>query len=201
MLYERKEYVAMAARARRLLWPVDVLRRTVAFVTALHHLAQVNIALAKAALDGPELRPFMELLDPVNALADSSPGFVWRLQTEDGNATAVRAFPQEDVDGRLIINLSVWRSFEALADFVFRTAHLEVMRRRREWFGRMPTRYLALWWVPAGAIPTVAEAEERVAVIRREGPTPYAFTFQEHFPPPLLGQNRTDDDRWGCPSG
>ncbi|MBA2624668.1 MAG: DUF3291 domain-containing protein, partial [Acidimicrobiia bacterium] len=122
------------------------------------HLAQVNIAIARAPLDSAELRPFMELLDPVNADADRAPGFVWRLQTEDGNATAVRAFPGDDADGRLIVNLSVWESFDALASFVYRSGHVGVMRRRREWFDRMASAYQALWWMPAGHRPTVANA-------------------------------------------
>ena len=162
-----------------------------------YHLAQVNVALAKAPLDSPRLRSFVELLEPVNALADRSPGFVWRLQTEDGNATAVRAFPDDDHEGRLIVNLTVWESFEALADYVYCSAHLEVMRRRREWFARTAKAHLALWWVPAGTRPTVADAEERVAVLRAQGPTPYAFTFRDRFPPPPAVPERRQDERWG----
>ena len=164
------------------------------------HIAQVNIGVTVEPLETPRLRPFMELLDPVNALADAAPGFVWRLQTEDGNATAVRAFPGDDLDGRLIVNLSVWESFEALADFVYRSNHSAVMRRRREWFQRMPAAYLALWWIPAGQIPTVADAEARIAALRADGPSPFAFTFREHFPAPVDGQARREDDRWGCPA-
>src|SRR4051794_21674556 len=94
-----------------------------------HHVAQVNIGLPKAPLDSPQLSEFMAALDPLNALADGSPGFVWRLQTEDGNATAIRPFD----DDRLMINMSVWASIDELAAFVYRSAHVEVMRRRREW--------------------------------------------------------------------
>jgi hypothetical protein len=166
-----------------------------------HHLAQVNIALAREPLDSPTLRPFVDLLDEVNALADASPGFVWRLQTEDGNATAVRGFADDDVDGRLIINLSVWESFDALAGYVYGGPHLAVMRRRREWFERLPRQHVALWWLPAGSVPTVTDAERRVAVLRAEGATPFAFTFRDRFPPPTLGDQRHVDDRWGCPTG
>ena len=106
-------------------------------------LAEVNIALARAPVESPLLADFKALLDPINDLADSSPGFVWRLQTEDGDATGVRAFD----DDRAIINMSVWESIEQLAEFVYRSGHVDVMRRRREWFERIRL-YLALWWVP-----------------------------------------------------
>jgi heme-degrading monooxygenase HmoA len=147
---------------------------------AAHHLAQVNVATLRAPLDGPELAGFVAQLEPVNALADRSPGFVWRLQTEDGDATAIRPYE----DDRVMVNLSVWASFEALRTFVYATRHLEVMRHRRQWFSRMADPYLALWWVPAGAIPTVAEAKERLELLTRQGPTADAFTFRVPFPEP-----------------
>jgi Domain of unknown function (DUF3291) len=147
---------------------------------AAHHLAQVNIATLRAPLDGPELAGFVAQLEPINALADRSPGFVWRLQTEDGDATAIRPYE----DDRVMVNLSVWASFEALRSFVYATRHLEVMRHRRQWFSRMADPYLALWWVPAGAIPTVAEAKERLELLTRQGPTADAFTFRVPFPEP-----------------
>ena len=147
---------------------------------AAHHLAQVNVATLRAPLDGPELAGFVAQLEPVNALADRSPGFVWRLQTEDGDATAIRPYE----DDRVMVNLSVWASFEALRTFVYATRHLEVMRHRRQWFSRMADPYLALWWVPAGAIPTVAEAKERLELLTRQGPTADAFTFRIPFPEP-----------------
>jgi heme-degrading monooxygenase HmoA len=109
------------------------------------HIAQVNLALPREPLDSELLREFVEALEPVNALADASPGFVWRLQTEDGDATAIRAFD----DDRLIVNMSVWDSIEALRAFVYSGAHVAVMRRRREWFERIES-HLALWWLPAG---------------------------------------------------
>jgi hypothetical protein len=147
---------------------------------AAHHLAQVNIATLRAPLDGPELAGFVAQLEPINALADRSPGFVWRLQTEDGDATAIRPYE----DDRVMVNLSVWASFEALRTFVYATRHLEVMRHRRQWFSRMADPYLALWWVPPGAIPTVAEAKERLELLARQGPTAGAFTFRVPFPEP-----------------
>jgi heme-degrading monooxygenase HmoA len=145
-----------------------------------HHLAQVNLATLRAPLDGPELAQFVARLEPINALADASPGFVWRLQTEDGDATAIRPFD----DDRIMVNLSVWESFEALRAFVYASRHLEVMRHRRAWFHRMADPYLALWWVPAGTIPTVAEARERLELLARLGPTAEAFTFRSPFPAP-----------------
>jgi hypothetical protein len=144
-----------------------------------YHLAQVNIGRVRAPLDTPELADFVAALAPINALADASPGFVWRLQTEDGDATAIRAFDDESV----MVNMSVWESLEALADFTYRSAHTAVMRRRREWFHHTDV-YLALWWVPAGHRPTVTEAQARLAHLAEHGPTPAAFTFRVPFPPP-----------------
>jgi hypothetical protein len=146
---------------------------------AAHHLAQVNVATVRAPLDSPELAGFVAQLEPINALADHSPGFVWRLQTEDGDATAIRPFQDE----RIMVNLSVWESLEALRTFVYASRHLDVMRHRREWFHRMDT-YLALWWVPAGTIPTVAQAKDRLQLLAGNGPSPDAFTFRVPFPAP-----------------
>jgi hypothetical protein len=143
------------------------------------HLAQVNIALPREPLDAPLLADFVAALAPVNAVADASPGFVWRLQTEDGDATAVRAFG----DDRLIVNISVWESVEALRAFVYGDDHAAVLRRRREWFERLREAETALWWVPAGTTPTVADAEERLALLRARGPGADAFTLGETFPP------------------
>jgi hypothetical protein len=142
------------------------------------HLAQVNIGRPRAPLDTDQLRGFVEQLEPINALADAAPGFVWRLQTEDGDATALRIF-----DDELLVNMSVWASLETLGAFVYGTAHAQVMRGRREWFHRLQEAYTALWWVPAGTIPTVADAERRLVALRECGPTPYAFTFRQPFAP------------------
>jgi hypothetical protein len=147
---------------------------------ASHHLAQVNLATLRAPLDSPDLAGFVAQLEPVNALADQSPGFVWRLQTEDGDATAIRPFE----DDRVIVNLSVWASLEALRTFVYASRHLDVMRQRRAWFHRMPDPFMALWWVPAGTIPTVAEAKDRLELLARRGPSAAAFTFRAPFPEP-----------------
>ncbi len=147
-------------------------------------LAQVNIALPREPLDAPLLAEFVAALAPVNAAAEASPGFVWRLATVDGDATAVRAFDDE----RLIVNMSVWESLEALRNFVYsQRAHLDVLRRRREWFERLGDAAVVLWWVPAGHRPSIAEAEQRLALLRDAGPTPSAFTFRDRFPPPPEG--------------
>ena len=147
---------------------------------AAHHLAQVNLATLRFPLDGPELAGFVAQLEPVNALADGTPGFVWRLQTGDGDATSIRPFD----DDRVMVNLSVWESLEALRGFVYASRHLDVMRHRREWFLRMADPYLALWWVPPGSVPTVAEAKERLELLAGQGPTARAFTFRAPFPEP-----------------
>src|SRR5215211_8202438 len=137
------------------------------------HIAQLNIALPREPLDSPLLAEFVAALEPVNAAADASPGFVWRLQAEDGDATAVRAFG----DDRLIVNMSVWESLDALRGFVYGDrGHLDAMRRRREWFERMAEAFVVLWWVPPGRLPTIADGEERLDLLRATGPSPGAFT-------------------------
>ncbi len=143
------------------------------------HLAQLNVARLLAPLDTPQLAEFVAALDSINALADGAPGFVWRLQTDAGDATAIRMLD----DDMLIVNMSVWTSRDALHAFVYDTGHVAVMRRRREWFARMAEAYLALWWVPAGTVPTVAEAQERLMHLREHGPSPRAFTFRNWHDP------------------
>src|SRR5262245_201969 len=124
---------------------------------------------------------FRTQLNPINALADASPGFVWRLQTEDGNAMAIRPYPDDDL---MAINMSVWESLEALQQFVYKSGHVQPLRERQQWFERIEGPILALWWIPAGHIPTVAEARERLEHLRVHGPTPHAFTFRTPFPAP-----------------
>jgi hypothetical protein len=145
----------------------------------------------------------MAALDPVNAVADAAPGFVWRLQTEDGNATAVRAF-EWDVAGSagVIMNMSVWESVEALAAFVYSDTHRSVLRRRREWFQPMAEAYTAMWWIPGGTVPTTDDAEDRVRHLRAHGPTAYAFTLRQHFRPPgsADGAAREGRPEWLCPA-
>jgi len=144
-------------------------------------LAQVNVGRLRAPMDSPLIAAFAAVLDPINALAEASPGFVWRFQTEDGNATAVRPFD----DDLVLINLSVWESVEALEGFVFRSDHAAFMKRRREWFDRMAAAYVALWWVPAGHRPSVDEAVGRLDHLRAHGPSEVAFTFRTAHPAPV----------------
>ncbi|MEO6714716.1 MAG: DUF3291 domain-containing protein [Mycobacteriales bacterium] len=149
-----------------------------------YELAQVNIAVLRAPLDSPQIADFVASLEPINALAESSPGFIWRLTGDGDDATSVTGFEADHAGAGVIINMSVWASVEQLGDYVFGGEHLAVMRRRREWFHRMESAYTALWWVPAGRRPTVADAEERVALLRAHGPTPAAFTLAKPFPAP-----------------
>ncbi|MFC4049642.1 DUF3291 domain-containing protein [Actinomadura syzygii] len=141
------------------------------------HLAQFNVATLIHPLDDARMADFVALLDPVNALADAAPGFVWRL-VEEGQPDATGMRP---AGADVVVNFSVWESAEAVWDFVYRSAHLETMRRRREWFRRHAEAHLVLWWIPAGHVPTVDEALERLALLRAEGPTPRAFTFNSAF--------------------
>ncbi|WP_433188976.1 DUF3291 domain-containing protein [Actinoallomurus sp. CA-150999] len=144
-----------------------------------HHLAQLNVARLRAPLDAPAMAEFLSLFKPINALADSAPGFVWRLTDgEADDATSIRPYGDD-----VIINMSVWESREALWDFAYRSAHLDVLRRRREWSLRMAEPYIVLWWVPAGRIPAVEEARERLERVRRDGPGPAAFTFRQMYDP------------------
>ena len=143
-------------------------------------LAQINIARFKAPIDSPLLAGFVEMLDPINALADAAPGFVWRLQTGEGNATSIHAFD----DDLILVNMSVWVSIEELNAFVYRSRHFEVFRRRRDWTEHMDRAYVALWWVPAGTVPTVEEGRRRLDLLIERGPTPEAFTFKRTFAAP-----------------
>ena len=160
------------------------------------HLAQVNVARARGEMTDPVMAEFVAALPAINALAERSPGFVWRLQTEDGDATAIRPYE----DARILINLSVWRDLDALREYVFRSDHAGYMRRRREWFERFERVYVALWWVPAGHRPSVAEAVERLAHLETHGPTPAAFGFAQPFGPDgrPLSRGATAED--ACPA-
>jgi predicted small integral membrane protein len=161
-----------------------------------YQLAQVNISVLLEPLTSERLADFVAALDPVNAVADAAPGFEWRLQTEDGDATAVRAFGDE----RILVNMSVWESVAALGAYVYGPEHVAVMRRRRKWFALMGEAYTALWWVPAGTRPTVADAEDRLAHVRAHGPTAYAFTLKRPFPPPGGSRAHQAPEDWYCPA-
>ncbi len=136
----------------------------------------------RAPLESPELAAFVAALDPVNALADQAPGFVWRLQTEAGDASALRIFG----DDTLLVNMSTWRSLVAMTDYVYRSAHAAIMRRRREFALPIVEAHAALWWVPHHHRPTIAEAEERLRYLRTHGPTAFAFGVNTPFAAPDL---------------
>ncbi|HEU0184190.1 MAG TPA: DUF3291 domain-containing protein [Blastocatellia bacterium] len=144
-----------------------------------YHLAQINIGRALAPIEDPLMAEFVARLDEINALAERSPGFVWRLQTESGNATYIRPYE----DDRVMVNMSVWESVEHLKEYVYRTEHAEVMRGRGQWFEKFDGPYMALWWVEAGHIPTVEEAKERLDHLRKHGESEFAFSFKRVYEP------------------
>jgi len=148
--------------------------------TGTYQLAQVNIGRIRAAMDDPIMAEFKAALDEINALAEASPSFVWRLKDDSGNATSIVAFP----DPRVLVNMSVWIDLASLHAYVYRSLHGEFFARRQAWFEKFESSYLALWWIPVGHIPTVDEAKARIESLDKNGPTPFAFTFRQSFPPP-----------------
>ena len=144
------------------------------------HLAQINIAKALAEMDDPIMHGFVSRLDEINALADDAPGFVWRLQTDDGDALNLRVFDNP----MLIINMSVWDDVASLKNFTYKTMHVEVFKERKKWFTKLGKPHMALWWVPAGHVPTLDEAKEKLELMAQHGPTEEAFTFGKVFAPP-----------------
>lgn len=141
-----------------------------------HHLAQLNIAKMKFAIDSAEMSGFVDQLDEVNALADAAPGFVWRLQTEEGDATGIDFFGSD-----MLINMSVWEDVESLHNYVYRSAHNKVMAQRKQWFDTFEQLYSVLWWVEAGHVPDLEEANQRLQLLRERGATQDAFTFKQVF--------------------
>lgn len=144
-----------------------------------YDLAQLNIALLNAPIESPELADFVDNLDRINTLAETSPGYVWRLQTEGGDATDIRPLGDE-----YIVNLTVWEDVDSLYNYVYKSAHVEIMKRRREWFERMREAYMVMWWVPAGHRPTIEEAMAKLQILRKNGPSLDAFTFKKPYPAP-----------------
>ena len=150
-----------------------------------YELAQLNIGIIRGAMDSPVMAEFAANLDRINALAESMSGFVWRLQTDEGDATAIRPFEDE----KMLVNMSVWSDVESLNQYVYKSGHVEIMRRRREWFERMSEAFLVLWWIPSGHRPSIAEAITKLDYLRKNGPTAEAFTFRQTFPPPDAKQS------------
>lgn len=147
---------------------------------AKYHLAQVNIALAKGEMDTELMNGFVSRLDEINEKADKAEGFIWRLQTDDGDSTAIRVFDKP----LLLVNMSVWESIDTLKNFVYTSAHVELIRDRQAWFHKFVDAHQALWWIPQGHIPTTEEAKEKLEYIQKHGSTAKAFHFGKPFPMP-----------------
>jgi hypothetical protein len=145
-------------------------------------LAQINIARMLGPIDGPIMAEFVANLDPINKLAESSDGFIWRLKDDSNSATQMKFFDDE----YMIVNMSVWSSVESLFNYTYKTAHLEVFKKRHDWFEKMPKMHYVLWYVPAGHQPTVEEAMQKLEHLRTHGETPYAFSFKKKFTPNQL---------------
>jgi len=146
------------------------------------HLAEINIGkMTGSDINDPVMKDFVDQLDEVNVLAEQSKGFVWRLKSENNNATEIKAYD----DPQMIINMSVWKSIEELEAFVYNGRHVEVMRRRKEWFHKMKF-YMVLWYIPAGTIPTIDDAKKRLEHLEQNGPTAFAFDFKKRFPAPII---------------
>ena len=145
------------------------------------HLAQVNVAQAKADMDSDLMQGFVSRLDEINALAESAEGFIWRLKEDSGSATAIRVFD----DPLLLINMSVWANLEALKHYVYNSLHVELIKDRGVWFNKMGESHQALWWIPAGHIPSTEKARKKLEYIRKNGPSAQAFTFAKPYPTPM----------------
>lgn len=159
-------------------------------------LAQLNIARMLAPLEDPIMADFVTNLERINQLAEQFPGYVWRLETPEGDATAIRTFGED-----YLVNLSVWENIDSLFEFVYRSNHASIMSRRKQWFERLRDAYTVLWWIPTGHLPTPEEAKVKLDQLRTRGPTPDSFTFKQPFPPPgemATGPLESYDD--SCPT-
>lgn len=144
-----------------------------------YHLVQLNIAKMKYPIDSVEMAEFVDNLEEINALADGSPGFVWRLQTEDGDATGIDFFGSD-----VLVNMSIWNDVESLHNFVYKSAHSKIMSRRKEWFYRVEEAYTVLWWAAETEISSLDEAKSKLELLKSRGPTAAAFTFKQNYPSP-----------------
>ena len=145
----------------------------------VHHLAQVNVARLRAPVDDPSMREFAAGVAPIHRLAATSTGFVWQLRTDDGHGVCVQ--PSEG--GPVFVNLTVWRDYDCLHAFTYRSAHADFLKRRSRWFTATPQPSTALWWVPVGTTPAVDDALRRLRLLRTYGPTPRAFSLRRRFHP------------------
>jgi hypothetical protein len=146
-----------------------------------YHIAQINIARMLAPVTDPIMAEFVAQLPPINELADQSPGFVWRLQSESGDATSIKVYDDE----MIIVNLTVWENVDALRQFVYKSAHSGILRKRKRWFEIFKGSYAALWWVPVGHLPSTEEGKARLEYLREHGDSEYAFSFKTVFPAPV----------------
>ena len=144
---------------------------------AAYQIAQINIGRTLYPMDDPRIAEFADNLDKINALAEETEGFVWRLKTDEGNATSIQAFD----DPMLLVNMSVWENIEALYRYAYKSEHADFFAKRRLWFGKLEMPSPVLWWIPAGHIPTVEEAKERVQYLAENDVSPYAFNFKKRF--------------------
>ncbi len=151
-----------------------------------NHIAQINIAKMRGSLESPIMEGFVARLDEINALADQSPGFVWRLETEEGDATAVQAFDNP----LMLVNISVWEGIEALHAFIYKSTHLQLLQGKKSWFKKSVKPHLALWWIAAGHMPSEIEARTRLELLQDQGPGPNAFTFSQRYPAPSTERAR-----------
>ena len=145
-----------------------------------YHLAEINVAKAKAEMDDPLMHGFVSRLDEINALAEKSPGFVWRLKDDSGDATELRYFD----DPLIIVNMSVWEDVASLKHYTYQTMHVEVLKQRKKWFELFGRPHFVMWWVPAGHVPSVREAQEKLEYLHQHGASELAFNFSKTFAPP-----------------
>lgn len=152
----------------------------------MYHLAQINIAQMKGKdINDPIMKDFVDNIDRINQLAEGSPGFVWRLKDEEDNALSINPFP----DNSLLINVSVWEDVTSLQQYVYKSMHVEIMKRKREWFHHFSGFYYALWWIKAGAFPSAQQAAEKLKQLQANGPSQEVFTFKESYPPPAINES------------
>ncbi|MCF6189628.1 MAG: DUF3291 domain-containing protein [Cocleimonas sp.] len=145
-----------------------------------YHLAQINIAQAKDEMDTETMHGFMSRIDEINAIADKTDGFIWRLQSNDGDSTSIRVFD----DPLLLVNMSVWDNVDSLKNYVYKSLHVELIRDREAWFDKMGAMHQALWWIPVGHIPSIQEAKDKLELLRENGPNQDVFTFGKAFQKP-----------------
>ena len=153
-----------------------------------YYLAQINVALMRGNLDDPIMSEFAAALDEVNVAAEHSPGFIWRLKTDSGNATEIRVYP----DPKVIVNVSVWQSVEQLKAYVYKSLHVDFFVRRRQWFEKFPGEHFGMWWIPVGHLPTTEEGKAKLEYLNQHGESSECFTFANPYPPPVNSHSNSN---------